>query len=294
MYRSLGIFYVLIGAASFGFTPIFVKLGFQAGYTLGQINIIQMMIACLILWGIVMVRRPRTNGLHQKSVTSISLTGTFVGLTSIFYYGAMQYLPASLAIILLFQFVWIGMLYDWAINKVRPTKLNLMALFITLSGVFLASDILNGSIHELPLMGFFYGILSGFTYAGFIFFSGQVGVAVHPLFKSPIMVTGSLILVLVVFISDIPSIHLNDPQLWKVGIGVALFGAVLPPLFFSLGAYRIPGALTNVLSSIELPVAIVSASILLSETINIIQWAGITLILLAIVVNESEVYLKKN
>jgi len=293
MYRSLGILYVLIGAASFGFTPIFVKMGFESGYSLGQLNIIQMIIAFLILWGIVIIKRPGVKGLHKQSILKIMITGTCVGLTSIFYYGAMQYLPASLAIILLFQFVWIGMIYDWILNKVTPTKINMVALGFTLTGVFLASNILNGSLQELPLIGFFFGILSGFTYAGFIFFSGQVAVSVHPLFRSPLMVTGSLILVFLVFIADIPDVHLDDSQLWKVGLGVALFGAILPPLFFSLGAHRIPGALANVLSSIELPVAIISASIILSETVNVVQWIGIALIILAIIINEFGFYIKK-
>lgn len=293
MYRTLGILYVLIGAASFGFTPIFVKMGFEKGYSLGQLNIIQMIIAFLLLWGIVFIKKPAPKGLHKQSILKIMITGTFVGLTSIFYYGAIQYLPASLAIILLFQFVWIGMIYDWLFNNVKPTWINLIALAVTLLGVFFASNIINGSLQELPLIGFFFGILSGFTYAGFIFFSGQVAINVHPLLRSPLMVTGSLVLVLVVFMTDIPNVHLNDAELWNVGLGVALFGAILPPLFFALGAHRIPGALANVLSSIELPVAIISASIILSETVNMIQWIGIVLIISAIVINEFGAYIIK-
>jgi len=290
MYRSLGILYVLIGAASFGFTPIFVKTGFEQGYSLGQLNIIQMIIASCLLWSIFLFKKSTATGLHKHSILKLMITGTFVGLTSIFYYGAIQYLPASLAIILLFQFVWIGMLYDWLINKVRPSKINVAALCVTLTGVFLASNILNGSLEKLPVMGFVLGILSGFSYAGFIFFSGQVATNVHPLLRSPLMVTGSLVLVFIVFFKDISGIPYSDGQLWKVGLGVALFGAILPPLFFALGAHRIPGALANVLSSIELPVAIISASLILSESVNLTQWLGISLIIIAIMINEGGSY----
>lgn len=281
-----GAMLVLIGAASFGFTPIFVKKGFEYGYTLGDINIIQMLVAVLILWLISMLKGLRIKGISKADLLKIGATGCTVGLTSIFYYGAIKYLPVSLAIILLFQFVWIGMIYEWIFSKIRPTRINLIALIVTLTGVVLASNIINGEIYQLPLVGILLGLLAGFSYAGFIFFSGQVATKSHPLTRSLIMVTGSLLLVVVVFFQDVPSLPLGEARLWGLGVGIALVGAIIPPLFFATGAPLISGRLANVLSSIELPVAIISAMLILSETVTLLQWMGILLIIAAIILNE--------
>ncbi|WP_164667440.1 EamA family transporter [Virgibacillus doumboii] len=286
MGRKRGIIFVLIGAGSFGFTPIFAKLGFSYGYTLGQINIIQMLISFVFLWGIALAKGASFRGLNRKNIKQILITGSFVGLTSIFYYGSMQYLPASLAIILLFQFVWIGILLEWIFSKIKPTFMTFLAIVLILTGVFLASNILHGSLDRLPAMGFVFGILSAFTYAGFIYSSGKVAVDVDPWVRSSIMVTGSAVLVSLIFIRDIPSIPVTDGHLWLVCAGVALFGAVLPPLFFALGAHLVSGGLANILSSIELPVAITSAGIILHETITAVQWVGTILIIGAIILNE--------
>lgn len=286
MGSKKGIIYILIGAGSFGFTPIFVKLGFGYGYTLGQINIMQMLIALVFLWSIVFIKRSSYKGLNRKNIKQILITGSFVGLTGIFYYGAMQYLPASLAIILLFQFVWIGILLEWIFTKIRPTFMTLIAIILIIAGVFLASNILNGSLERLPVIGFVFGILSAFTYAGFIYFSGKVATDVDPWVRSSLMITGSALLIFFIFIRDIPSVPILDGRLWGLTFGLALFGAVLPPLFFALGAHLISGGLANILSSIELPVAIISASIILSESITLVQWIGGSLIIIAIIMNE--------
>ncbi|MFD1020926.1 EamA family transporter [Thalassobacillus hwangdonensis] len=284
--KTKGITLVLIGAASFGFTPIFVKTGFSYGYTLGQLNITQMLVAFAMLWGISIVKGLKLKGMTKGDVLKVVATGTSVGLTGIFYYGAMLYIPASLAIILLFQFVWMGMIYEWIFSKAVPTKVNLLSLVVTLTGVVFASEIIGGDVAELPTIGLVLGLLSGASYAGFIFFSGQVATKSHPILRSALMVAGSLVLMLLVFVREITSVPLGDGRLWLIAFGVAMVGAVLPPWFFAAGAPLIPGRLANVLSSVELPVAIISAMVFLSESVSPLQWFGILLIILAIFMNE--------
>lgn len=286
MKINKGVFFVLLGAGCFGFTPVFAKMGFGHGYSLGQINLVQMAISFLFLWSLAFLKGVGFKGLSKKNILPIMITGCFVGLTSIFYYGAMQYLPASLAIILMFQFVWIGILFEWVFSKIKPAPITIFAIVLILIGVFFASNILNGDLQGLPIKGFVMGILSAFTYAAFIFFSGKVAVDVHPLTRTSVMVTGSMILVFMIFIKDVPTILPLEGNLVMSAVGVSLFGAVMPPLFFAVGAPLVSGGLANILTSVELPVAILSASIILSETVTAVQWLGIVLILVAIVLNE--------
>nr|WP_309100836.1 DMT family transporter [Fredinandcohnia onubensis] len=286
MKVNKGILFVLLGAGCFGFTPVFAKLGFSYGYSLGQINIVQMLISSFLLWSITLIKRPSFKGLTKKNLPLIMLTGCFTGLTSIFYYGAMQYLPASLAIILMFQFVWIGIILEWIFSKVKPAPITVLSIFLILIGVFFASNIINGDIQGLPLKGFLFGILSAFTYAGFIFFSGKVAVDVDPLARTSLMATGSTILILIIFMRDIPSVFPLETNLVATAVGVSLFGAVFPPLFFAVGAPLVSGGIANILTSIELPIAILSASIILSETVTPLQWVGTATILAAIALNE--------
>ncbi|WP_233711194.1 EamA family transporter [Lederbergia citrisecunda] len=200
-----------------------------------------MIISSFLLWSFTLIKRSSFKGLNTKNVPQIMITGCFIGLTSIFYYGAMQYLPASLAIILMFQFVWIGIILEWIFSKIKPAPLTVLSIILILIGVFFTSNILIGDIQGLPFKGFLFGIISAFTYAGFIFFSGKVAVNVDPWTRTSLMATGSTILVLVLFIRDIPSVLPLEANLLTTAVGVSLFGAVLPPLFFAVGAPLVSG-----------------------------------------------------
>jgi drug/metabolite transporter (DMT)-like permease len=286
MKLNKGILFILLGAGCFGFTPIFAKLGFGYGYSVGQIIIVQMIFASLLLWSFTLLKRGSFKELNRKNVLQIMLTGCFIGLTSIFYYGSLQYLSASLAIILMFQFVWIGIIFEWIFSKIKPAPVTLLSIMFILIGVFFASNIVDGDIQGLPVKGVIFGLLSAFTYAGFIFFSGKVAVNVDAWTRSSLMVTGSTILVLILFMRDIPTVLPLEQNLLTAAIGVSLFGSVLPPLFFAVGSPLVSGGVANILTSIELPVAILSASLILSETVTSLQWIGIAIILAAIALNE--------
>jgi drug/metabolite transporter (DMT)-like permease len=291
--KKKGMMFVLIGASFFGLNPIFAKTGFRFGFSIGQLTLAQMMFALIMVWGMTFMIRPEWKGLAGKDLGQLLMTGMFSGLTGIFYYGAIHYLTASLAIILLFQFVWIGFFYEWAFNKVKPSPASVVSIIVTLLGVLFASGLIGGNVGQLSMIGVVSGLLSAVTYAGFIFFSGKAAVNISWQLRTPFIVSGAAMIVMIVFIRDIPQIPLNDPRLWFVGVGLAMFGAVLSPLFFALGAYRIPGGLANILSSAELPVAIIGAKIVLSETVTLWQWFGIFLILAAIYVNESSLLAKR-
>ncbi len=294
MKSNKGVLFILLGASFFGFTPIFAKLGFSYGYSLGQINIVQMVISFLLLWSFTLIKRSSFKGLNKKNVIQIMITGCFVGLTSIFYYGSMQYLPASLSIILMFQFVWIGIILEWIFSKIKPAPVTILSIILILIGVFFASNFVNGDIQGLPLKGFIFGILSAFTYAGFIFCSGKVAVNVDPWTRTSLMITGSTILVFVLFMRDIPTVLPLEQNLVTTAVGVSLFGAVLPPLFFAAGAPLVSGGVANILTSIELPIAILSASLILSEVVTPLQWLGTAIILVAIALNEFGTNLFRN
>ena len=285
MKRWKAVFLFTIGAGAFGFTPIFVKLSFSAGYSLAELNVSQMLIAAFTLWLIALLKHRQIH-LTKKQLIRLLSAGSLTGATSIFYYGSMQYVPASIAIILLFQFVWIGVIYEWLFDRKAPTIATSISVVLTLSGVFFAADVLNGDFFALSTVGVVLGICSAFSYAGFIYVSGRVATQIDPLFRAAIMITGSLLLMIIVFPPTFLFTDAAASSIWFYGAGAALFGAILPPLFFAVSAPHLPTGLATILGSVELPVAVVMASMILSETVTLLQWFGIALILLAIAFGE--------
>src|SRR5690606_2998532 len=114
---------VFLGAASYGILSTFVVLAYGHGYTLGEVVGSQMMVGFLLTWGLAAILGRRKNkalneGLGKssggrgavkskltvKQKVILMVAGTPTAITGLLYYESLRYIPASVAILLLFQF----------------------------------------------------------------------------------------------------------------------------------------------------------------------------------------------
>ncbi|MGN7381404.1 EamA family transporter [Paenibacillus sp. SAFN-117] len=282
---------VFLGACSFGVLSTFVKLAYQSGFTVNQVVGSQTLLGMLTLWIIFIVVKIRKKGgavspASFKEILMLMAVGTTTGLTGVFYYAALQYVPASLAIILLFQFSWMGLLIESLLNRRWPGKEKLVALLILLAGTVLASGILEQGLGSFTLAGVALGLVAALMYTLFILFSGRTAPHIHPAKRSAIMLTGSFILISIIF----PPSFLVDGSLWngliKFAVVLALLGAVIPPFLFALGVPHIGGSLATILSAAELPTAVLASSLVLREEVSVTKWIGVLIILAGIALPE--------
>lgn len=277
---------VLVGAASYGVLGIFVKIGYAKGFSVGEITGSQMFFGAIILWLIGLTQFKKWTKPSLKTITFILAAGTLSGLTGVFYYTSLQHLPASIAIILLFQFTWIGVLYEWIIDRHIPVKQTYIAVALIMIGTLLSANIFDASLTDLSLFGILIGFCSAFTFAGYIYVSGKVSTEVTPWLRSPLMVTGGFILIIIIFP---PTFFVSGALLEGlagIAIAIAIFGAVLPTICFTFGIPKTGIGMGTILSSVELPVAVLMAWIFLGEDVFPIQWVGVGLIIVAIALEK--------
>ncbi|MFQ3214033.1 MAG: drug/metabolite transporter (DMT)-like permease [Marivirga sp.] len=277
---------VFFGACSFGILTTLVKLSYQEGFTLGEVSGVQVLFGAIILWAILLATKVFQKVSFEftwQNSWRVLLTGISTGLVSLCYYKSVQELPASIAILLLMQSTWISMLLEIVLHKKFPTTKQWVAVLFILIGTFLAGNVYD--INNIPwsLEGLGFGLLAGFFYALFIWANGRVGNQLVPVQKSALMITGSCIFIFLIFppVFLVNGSLLNGLASW--GFVFALFGTVIPPLFFAYGIPKIGVNLSAILSSAELPVAVFFSSWLLAEDVSLLQWTGIGLIIFAIV-----------
>ncbi|AMM52517.1 multidrug transporter [Rufibacter sp. DG15C] len=279
---------VFLGACSFGVVSTFVKLAYKQGYTLGDVTGSQAFFAMLILWPLYFLQtRSKAFRDQQKPQTTptwkLLLAGTTNGLVSMAYYQCVQMTQASVAIILLMQFTWISILIEAILFKKKPTLLQMLAVVLVLGGTVLASGMLETQVENLSWAGIGFGMLAALGYSIFLIVNGRVGNELSPVKKSAWMLTGSTILVFVVF----PPVFLINGSLMQglgaLGIVFALFAAVIPPVLFAKGIPRAGVVLSSILSTVELPVAVAMSYFILHEPVTAMRWVGVGIILLALV-----------
>jgi len=277
---------VALGASSYGMLTTFVKMAYAEGFTSYEIIFSQMILGMigLVIINLLFVKGKSTSQFEPKSKSILKLmaAGTSLGLTSTFYYFAVEYIPVSIGIVLLMQSVWMGVFLEGIINKKKPSANKIIAVIAILAGTVLATNMLFSNI-ELDWRGIGWGMLAAISYTVTIYTSNTVSLQLHSLRRSLWMLLGGTLVVIIIATPYLLE-QFNLEIFKKWGLILALFGTILPPILFTAGMPKINVGLGAIISSVELPVAVIMAYILLNEVVNPYQWLGIGIILAAVVV----------
>jgi len=292
-----GVFLVGLGASSYGMLATFVKLAYQENYTTAEVTISQFIYGIL---GMLLINafqkstsKTAVEKATPKNIFQLMLAGTSLGMTSVFYYLCVRYIDVSIAIVLLMQTVWMGVLLEWFLEKRKPSTQKTIAVLIVLLGTVLATNILNNSV-TLDWRGIFWGLLAAASFTTTMFTANRIAIGISSAQRSLYMLLGGAVIVFgfALFTQSTP---FNFDIFLKWGIFLALFGTIIPPILMNAG-FPITGiGLGSIVSALELPVSVLMAYVILSEKVVFIQWLGIILIIIAIVImNIKSNFLSKN
>jgi len=277
------IFMVLLGGAMYGTLSSFVKLSYSWGYNAAEIAFTQAALAAFFL-GICAFFTKKDNKylLTRKDILPLILTGSTIGLTNFLYYQSVNYISASLAIVILMQFTWFSLLLEWIIFTRKASRLELLTVFFILIGTVMAGNLFDAQAWSFSLKGILLALCASLTYAAYIVANGRVGKGVRWQSKSTMIMVGSA---LTIFIINSRTIIVDNHfgsefLLWALFL--AVIGTTIPTALFAAGIPKIGAGISSILMTIELPVAVLCASIVLKEQISPMQIAGIIIMLAAI------------
>lgn len=280
-----GVVFVALGASSYGMLASFVKMAYQEGYTTAEVSGAQFSLGLFTVLLLNIFRKIKKNTddvkIAKHQILQLILAGTSMGFTSVFYYLSVKYISVSIGIVLLMQTVWMGVLLEMFLDKKRPSTQKIISVVITLIGTVLATNLLHDEI-SLDWRGFFWGILAAAAFTTTMFGANKVAVEVPSIQRSFFMlIGGTLIVVLFGFITQITPFNYSIFLKW--GIILSLFGTIIPPFLLNTGFPLTGIGLGSIVSALELPVSVTMAYFLLAEEVNWVQWLGILLILIAII-----------
>lgn len=294
-----GILFVAFGALSYGMLATFVKLAYKENYSTAEVTISQFALGILIVLLLNIFSKKTAVIMSRTDVRNLMLAGTTMGFTSVLYYLCVKYLNASIAVVLLMQSVWIGVLIESLQTRKMPSLLKISAVVLVLAGTALATNIFSNEIN-FNIKGFVFGFLSAISFSLTLFSTNSVATHLPPFKRTLYMLLGgSVIVVLFALLTQILPTYahielINDADLivhkefdsrilFNYGILLSVFGTVLPPIFLNKGFPLTGVGLGSIISAIELPVSVSFAYLLLAEQVSGLQWLGILIILFAII-----------
>ncbi|MFD2938830.1 EamA family transporter [Flavobacterium notoginsengisoli] len=281
-----GVFLVALGATTYGMLATFVKIAYSEGYTTAEVTTSQFIYGITGILLINLFQRIKNKKevvkATPKNIFSLMLAGTSLGMTSLFYYLAVKYIPVSIGIVLLMQTVWMGVLLEMILEKKLPSKQKVIAVFIVLFGTVLATNIMKNEI-TLDWRGLVWGILAAASFTTTMFTANRVATEISSAQRSLYMLLGGSIIVFS-FALATQETAFNLQIFLKWGIVLSLFGTIIPPMLMNIGFPLTGIGLGSIVSALELPVSVMMAFVLLNEKVIFSQWVGIILIILAIII----------
>lgn len=275
-----GALFVGLGATSYGMLATFVKLAYKEGFTTAEVTSAQFIYGIIgILLILLFQKKSKTKTTFQNKKNLI-LAGTSLGLTSVFYYLCVKYIDVSIAIVMLMQSVWLGVLVEWFLDKKAPSNQKIISVFIVLIGTLLATNILNNQI-TIDWRGLVFGFLAAISFTTTMFMANKMAPNIASTKRSLYMLLGGAIIVFI-FVLLTQTTPFNIAIFTKWGIVLALFGTIIPPILMNTGFPSTGIGLGSIVSSLELPVSVLMAYFILQEQVIFLQWLGVFLILLAI------------
>ncbi len=281
-----GVFFVALGATSYGMLATYVKLAYQENYTTAEVTSSQFILGIIGILIINLFQKFKNKEVAEKpskrNILNLMLAGSSLGMTSVFYYLCVKYIDVSIAIVLLMQTVWMGVLLEMILDKKLPSVQKTISVVVVLVGTILATNLMNNQ-NEIDWRGIFWGLLAAMSFTTTMFTANRVATHISSAQRSLYMLLGGAIIVFGfgIFTQTKPY---NFEIFMKWGIVLSLFGTIIPPMLFNVGFPNTGIGLGSIVASLELPVSVMMAYFILDETVILSQWFGIILILFAIII----------
>ena len=281
-----GVLLVGLGATSYGMLATFVKLAYQENFTTAEVTTSQFILGII---GILIInafqkfnKKEEVIKASNKNIFHLMMAGTSLGMTSVFYYLCVKYIDVSIAIVLLMQTVWMGVLVEMILDKKLPSTQKIVSVIIVLIGTVLATNLVNNQT-QIDYRGIMWGMFAAASFTTTMFTASRIATNISSAQRSLYMLLGGAIIVFGFSIAT-QNTPFNFEIFLKWGIVLSLFGTIIPPMLMNAG-FPITGiGLGSIVSSLELPVSVMMAFFILNEQVILLQWIGILLIILAIVI----------
>ena len=282
-----GVLFIAIGACSYGVLATFVKFANNTGHGTAGLAFSQYLFGAVLLTILsFLVSQKADNKTCEVSSRypklKLVLFGTFLGLTSSFYYLSIQYVPVSVGIILLMQTIWMGVALEFFIARHLVNKTKVLGAGIAIIGTILAANVFETDIN-LDLRGIGFGLLAAVSFTGVMYATSSVSLELTNISRTKYLVYGGLLAIIVFWNFQILE-EFNWLLFLKWGSFLGFFGTMIPPILFNKGFPQVGTGLGSIVSALEIPISVLSAYWILGEHISVLQWTGILIILFAVVI----------
>ncbi len=278
-----GIRAALTSAVFLGLAPVFGKLAISQGMAPLAVVALRTLMATALLFVVVLIYNRRTLYIYPAGLLGCLLAGGINGLGSLLYYSALARIDASLGQLAYSTYPLFVALWLW-LDRQKPSRLTIFRLLMIVPALVLlvgarSSDVLG----VLMMLG------SAALYALHLPINQKV------LYDMPAP-TVTFYTLLAMSAVVLPAFLISRPDPLAFALGSQGWGALLGltlVTFFSrltlfLGVKQLGGLQTALLGLAELFITLVFSHLFLKEGFSTLQWVGVALLAISLVLARFE------
>ena len=299
MKKYLYVGAIVLAAVLWGSMPLFSEWMGDIGFSPIQKSAVRLSVAAICLFASLLIFSPKQLRVGWKDIPFFALIGVgSVFAMSTLYMTAIERTTAAVAAVLLYTSPIFILIASVILFKEKLTRLKLLSLALVVLGVVFVSGIIGGGAQTVDFLGIGAGLLSGIVYAAYSILctyalrrhSSMTVTAYSFLFAAVANLLAADFPDICATVAAAPNVSLA--LLVMIGLGVVT--AVLPFTLYTFGLFRVEAGQAGILACIEPMTATLCSVFLLAEPCSGIQWAGILLILAAVVLLEIKPKKKEN
>lgn len=226
--------------------------------------------------------RPRGSGLTNRRLWFWSaVAGIGVAGNLSFYFVSIAHSSIAVAATLMYCAPVFVYLVSFALKLESPTMVKWAAIAMVMLGIVLLTGIYDTGASHVTAIGIGAGLLSGLSYAVFIF--GFKYAAPHGSPQAILVIAFAVLACILVWPSDDSQlITALSTSSWPLFVTLGVLGAGLSFIFYIVGLNHTAPAVASIVAMIEPVTASLFGFAILGETLGILQFFGMGLILLTV------------
>ncbi len=276
-----GYLYACTAAFFFAFIAIIGKRILGHGIGPFQLLATQYFFTIIILFVFLLATNRNALKTNWSEIKLFMLQGIIgSAFTNLLFYTALQTINAGMASLLLFiNPVYITLFFSISgLRKIQ--KHNWFALIVAIIGSILVLNLFQKGQNQIAIQGLIFGGLSGLCYAFYNVFADIKLKTINP--NKINMYSSMFGLIFTLIIGVITGQNLQFPIDYVPSIfALSILAGILPILFIYKALEQIGSEKVSVIASLELPITLILAYIVLNEQMQWVQIAGVIMVIAA-------------
>ena len=285
---ALGYGAIAASCFCFGFLGYFGRTGYALGYTPVTLMTVRFVGAAIMLWLVALYRGLRLYAVSASAMPFLALQGLAMTGTSYGYFTSLQYLPTSLAAIVFYVHPVLTIAVTTVFLREKFTWQRGLALTMAVLGTTLISATVGNASVATDPRGLFWIVGSAIAYSAFTLIGQRTTRGMDSIGVTTYVLT---FCALGFALMKIPLYMFNGSMsvsMWIVGLAMGLVCSVLAILLYVVGIKAVGASRASIASALEPLSGVLLATALLGERMLAMQWLGMSVIMLAVVVLQAD------